>query len=96
MKRPVDARRLLRANELLVRAEGALLLPDGLPGREWYRHQIYAPGRYTGYSAKTLPGVREAAEASHWEQANQQTHRLAQALKAMTEQVDEAARALRE
>ena len=96
MKRPADAHRLARVNELLARAEGALLLPDGLPGREWYRHQIYAPGRYTGYSAKTLPGVREAAEAQHWEQANQQVHRLALALKAMAEQIEEANRALRE
>ncbi len=87
--------RLARANETLQRAERALLLADGLPGREWYRHQIYAPGLYTGYDAKTLPGVREAVEAQHWEEANQQARRLAQALRALESQVVEATRLLR-
>ncbi len=50
----------MRVNESLEHAERTLLLPDGLPHREWYRHQIYAPGLYTGYGVKTLPGVREA------------------------------------
>jgi N-acetylated-alpha-linked acidic dipeptidase len=86
--------RLLKANETIARAEQTLLLPDGLPGREWYRHQMYAPGLYTGYSAKTLPGVREAVEAQRWEDANQQARRLAQALRAMAAQIEEAARLL--
>ena len=38
----------------------------GLPGREWYRHMLYAPGRYTGYAAKTLPAIREAIELHQW------------------------------
>jgi N-acetylated-alpha-linked acidic dipeptidase len=96
MKRTIRPEGLAHVNELLARAESALLLPDGLPHREWYRNQIYAPGRYTGYSAKTLPGVREAAEGQRWEEANLQAKRLALALKAMTEQVEAATRALRE
>ncbi|HUA82735.1 MAG TPA: M28 family peptidase [Bryobacteraceae bacterium] len=96
MKHPVDAERLRRVNVLLARAEGALLLPDGLPRREWYRHQIYAPGRYTGYAPKTLPAVREAMEAHNWDEANEQARRLATALKAMADQVEQAAQALRE
>ena len=95
LRQPLDPDRLAQANDLLARAEGELLLPDGLPHREWYRHQIYAPGRYTGYAAKTLPGVREAAEARNWEEANQQSKRLARALRAMASQVEEAARVLR-
>ena len=62
----------------------------GLPGREWYQHQLYAPGLYTGYDAKTLPGIREAAEAQHWEEANQQARRVAQALRALTARVEDA------
>ena len=87
--------RLAMVNEALQKAEGALLSAGGLPGREWYQHQLYAPGLYTGYDAKTLPGIREAVEAQHWEEANQQARHVAQALRALTAQVDEAARLLK-
>ena len=88
--------KLAKVNELVGRAEHALLLPDGLPGRPWYRHQIYAPGLYTGYGAKTLPGVREAVEAQRWEEANQQARRAAQALHAIAERVEEATRGVKD
>ena len=90
----VPPARLAKANEALRRAEQALLLADGLPGREWYRHQIYAPGLYTGYDPKTLPGVREAVEAQHTEEASQQAKRVAQTLRALEARVTEAARLL--
>jgi N-acetylated-alpha-linked acidic dipeptidase len=51
---------------------------------------------YTGYGAKTLPGIREAAEAQHWDEANQQAKRVAQALRAIADRIDEATRAIRE
>ncbi len=51
---------LARLNRGLRQAERALLLPNGLPRRPWFRHAIYAPGRYTGYSAVVIPGVNEA------------------------------------
>jgi N-acetylated-alpha-linked acidic dipeptidase len=56
---PQDAGRL---NQALLDAERAMLLPDGLPNRPWFRHAIYAPGRYTGYAAVVIPGVNEAIE----------------------------------
>ena len=59
-------------NALLRRAEGALTSPAGLPGRPWFKHVLYAPGLYTGYAAKTLPGVREAIEARRWPEADAQ------------------------
>ena len=46
-----------------------LLRDEGLPFRPWYRHMIYAPGRFTGYGAKTLPGVREAIEERRFDDA---------------------------
>ena len=46
-----------------------LLLDQGLPGRPWYKNLIYAPGRFTGYGAKTLPGMREAIEEERWDDA---------------------------
>ncbi len=54
---------LTQVNRQLYLSERTLTAADGLPGRPWYRHQIYAPGFYTGYGVKTLPRVREAIEA---------------------------------
>ncbi len=56
-------------NKALYMAEQQLLLPDGLPRRSWYKHAIYAPGFYTGYGVKTLPGIREAIEQRNWAEA---------------------------
>ena len=58
--------RLAAVNADLRRAEQALLSAEGLPGRGWYRHMVYAPGLHTGYGAKTLPAVREAVEERRW------------------------------
>ncbi len=59
-------------NEKLSHAEQELLIPQGLPRRSWYRHSIYAPGFYTGYGVKTLPGIREAIEQRNWVEAQEQ------------------------
>src|ERR1700683_5623294 len=88
--------KLVRGNESLDNSERPLLVPGGLPHRDWYRHQIYAPGLYTGYGVKTLPGVREAVDAKRWDEANQQARRVAQALRAMSAQVEEATRLLKQ
>ncbi len=55
-----------RLNELLQGMEQALCAAKGLPGRDWYRHMLYAPGRLTGYGAKTIPSLREAVEDRSW------------------------------
>lgn len=67
-------------NKVFYQAEQQLLSPDGLPRRGWYRHTLYAPGFYTGYGVKTLPGVREAIEQREFEEAQQQIKILAAAL----------------
>jgi N-acetylated-alpha-linked acidic dipeptidase len=59
-------------NRSLYRAEQNLLAPKGLPRREWYKHTLYAPGFYTGYGVKTIPGVREAIEQRNWKEAQEQ------------------------
>jgi N-acetylated-alpha-linked acidic dipeptidase len=92
---PPPADRLAKANQALQKAEGTLLSAGGLPGREWYQHQLDAPGLYTGYDAKTLPGIREAVEGQRWEEANQQARHVAQALRALAAQVDQAAALLK-
>jgi N-acetylated-alpha-linked acidic dipeptidase len=63
---------LATVNQALYRAEQQLLSDNGLPRRPWYRHAIYAPGFYTGYGVKTLPGIREAIEQRNFAEAQQQ------------------------
>ncbi len=77
-------------NKLLYQAEQKLLSPNGLPRRGWYKHTIYAPGFYTGYGVKTLPGVREAIEQRAWTEAQEQIEIAATALNEYTKQVDAA------
>ena len=74
-------KQLRKINDFILATELAFLSPDGLPGRPWYRHQIYAPGSYTGYSAKTLPGVREAIEKKDVEEAKIAALALEESLK---------------
>jgi N-acetylated-alpha-linked acidic dipeptidase len=59
-------------NKALYQAEQQLLFEKGLPNRPWYKHVIYAPGFYTGYGVKTLPGIREAIEQRRWQEADEQ------------------------
>ena len=68
-------------NEKLMGLEQVLLQDKGLPRRDWFKHQIYAPGFYTGYGVKTLPGVREAIEQKEWKEAQEQIGVLATTLK---------------
>ncbi|MFN0119191.1 MAG: transferrin receptor-like dimerization domain-containing protein [Blastocatellia bacterium] len=82
-------------NKLLYQSERRLLSETGLPRRPWFRHQIYAPGFYTGYGVKTLPGVREAIEEKQWNEANEQALIIGRTLDKMTEQIDLATAKLR-
>ncbi len=59
-------------NKALYQAEQQLLTTNGLPRRGWYKHSLYAPGFYTGYGVKTLPGIREAIEQRNWKEAQDQ------------------------
>jgi N-acetylated-alpha-linked acidic dipeptidase len=84
-----DARRA-RLNDALAGLEFTLTDPRGLPGREWYRHMIYAPGLHTGYGVKTLPGIREAVEERRWDEANQYMGVVAHALNSYSERLEKA------
>jgi N-acetylated-alpha-linked acidic dipeptidase len=68
-------------NQKLISAERMLTSEKGLPRRPWFKHQIYAPGFYTGYGVKTLPGVREAIEQKDWKEAQEQITVLSNTLK---------------
>lgn len=86
----LSAPQTAQVNSLLRGLEATLMNPRGLPGREWYRHYIYAPGLLTGYGVKTLPGVREAVEENQWERANQFASLTAEVLAKYCERLDQA------
>jgi N-acetylated-alpha-linked acidic dipeptidase len=77
-------------NELLIQSERKLTTPEGLPGRSWYKHQLYAPGAYTGYAAKAIPAVRENLEQKKWKEAEQAAARVAQVLESETALINSA------
>ncbi|MDA7557946.1 M28 family peptidase [Flavobacteriaceae bacterium] len=83
-----DSRRDL--NTILRNMERALTREHGLPKRPWYKHHIYAPGFYTGYGVKTLPGVREAIEQSEFEQVEAQIDILASVINEFSSKIKEA------
>ena len=84
--------RISELNQLLYTSERRLGYDEGLPNREWFRHQVYAPGFYTGYGVKTIPGVREGIEEEEWEAARFYVRVVSEALASLAEQVEQAER----
>jgi N-acetylated-alpha-linked acidic dipeptidase len=82
-------------NEQLLQAERALTTPEGLSKRSWYTHLIYAPGFYTGYGVKTLPGIREAIEQGEWSSVAPEIARVSAALTREASLLDNLTKALR-
>ncbi len=79
-----------KLNDLLLQSERFLTNEKGLPRRDWYKHKIYAPGFYTGYGVKTLPGIREAIEQRFWGEIDEEMEMLAKTLEGFALQIDEA------
>jgi N-acetylated-alpha-linked acidic dipeptidase len=79
-----------RLNHLLLRFERSLTRAEGLPRRPWFKHHVYAPGFYTGYGVKTLPGVREAIEQHDWREAEAQILLAADTLARAATEIDAA------
>jgi N-acetylated-alpha-linked acidic dipeptidase len=77
-------------DEILFRTERALTRTEGLPRRDWFRHQIYAPGFYTGYGVKTMPGVREAIEQRDWKEAQEQIAIVSATIERFAAEIDRA------
>ena len=77
-----------RLNHVLRETERALLLPEGLPNRSWFRHSIYAPGEYTGYAAVVIPGVNEALDAGDEVRSRKQLADVTAAINRATETLE--------
>ena len=88
LKAGADANKLAAINAKIYSAEQSLLLPAGLPRRPWYKHSLYAPGFYTGYGVKTVPGVREAIEQQNWTETQQQITAVANAINKFSSYLD--------
>ena len=87
----LSAAALADLNQKLKESERRLTSPQGLLRRPWYKHMIYAPGVYSGYGVKTLPGVREAIEEKHWAEADSEIARVAAVLNGESELINSAA-----
>jgi len=83
-----DTTALQAVNAKLRVAEQQLLDPAGLPHRDWFKHLLYAPGFYTGYGVKTIPGVREAIEQDQYGGVDAEIARAAKALQRLTALLD--------
>ena len=87
-----EARREL--NAILLKTERSLTRAEGLEGRPWFRHLVYAPGYYTGYGVKTLPAVREAIEQRQWDRVDAGVAATAAALESLAREIEAASRVL--
>ena len=77
-------------NRTLFTSERAFRYDPGLPRRPWFKHLAYAPGFYTGYGVKTLPGIREGIEQQQWDEARKYVPIVASAIDALAAQVERA------
>ena len=90
--KPLSANKSL--DDVLMKTERALVRREGLPRRDWFKHQIYAPGFYTGYGVKTLPAVREAIEQRDWKEAGEQILIVAKTIENFAAEIDKATKLL--
>ena len=90
----LPADRLAKLQALMQSIDQTLAIDTGLPGRPWYRNLVYAAGRFTGYGAKTLPGVREAIEEGRWADASRYVGLTAGVLGAYADRLDQATQVL--
>jgi len=87
---------LQQLNKALLTSEQKLGNSDGLPRRDWFKHQIYAPGFYTGYGVKTMPQIREGLEEGRFTEAQGGVRTVSAAINALAAQVKEAATTLQQ
>jgi N-acetylated-alpha-linked acidic dipeptidase len=89
-----DRDALAALNAKLIQSERQFLAVDGLKGRPWFKHMLYAPGYYTGYAVKTMPGVRENIEQKQYADADAEASKLAAVLDKQTAWIDSASAVL--
>ena len=93
-KGSLSAEQKSELNDLLKNVEQALTSEKGLPRRDWFKNMIYAPGYYTGYGVKTLPGIREGLEERKWNEVRDYIQEIAQALDRASAMINSASKLL--
>tara|TARA_B100001250_G_scaffold7126_1_gene6026 strand:+ start:2373 stop:4655 length:2283 start_codon:yes stop_codon:yes gene_type:complete len=93
-KGSLSAEQKSELNDLLKNVEQALTSEKGLPRRDWFKNMIYAPGYYTGYGVKTLPGIREGLEEKKWNEVRDYIQEIAQALDRASAMINSASKLL--
>lgn len=81
-----------RVNRSIMQVESNWVNPEGIPGRPWFKHMLYA-ARFT-YAHLELPGLTEAVEKNDIETASEQARLLADAIAKNTALLGEARRDL--
>ncbi len=95
-KRSLKRNKRAALDKILYQSEERLTRKEGLPRRPWFRHQIYAPGFYTGYGVKTLPGIREGLEERQWDEAQEHIEKAADSIEKFADEIDSASALLQE
>jgi len=95
-KGSLSAERKSEVNTLLRNVDQAFTIEKGLPRREWFKNMLYAPGYYTGYGVKTLPGIREGLEERKWDEVREYINEVAKALDRASNNINSASRILNE
>ena len=95
-KGSLSAEKKSEINSLLRKVDQAFTNNNGLPRREWFRNMLYAPGYYTGYGVKTLPGIREGLEERKWDEVRLYINEVAKALDRASNNINSASRILNE
>jgi len=90
--RPLPRELQSQLDMALIAAERSLIRNEGLPRRDWFKNQLYAPGFYTGYGVKTLPSIREAIEHRDWSEAEEQIVIVSRVIENTAEAIDKAAK----
>ena len=85
-----------KINALLRSVDQAFINSKGLPRRDWFKNMMYAPGYYTGYGVKTLPGIREGLEERKWNEVRVYIKEVSKALDRASENINSASKILAE
>jgi len=95
-KGSLSAEKKSEINAFLRKVDQAFISEKGLPRRKWFRNMLYAPGYYTGYGVKTLPGIREGLEERNWNEVNLYINEVARALDRASNNINSVIRILNE
>ena len=95
-KGSLSTERKSEINALLRSVDQAFIYSKGLPRRDWFKNMMYAPGYYTGYGVKTLPGIREGLEERKWNEVRVYIKEVSKALDRASENINSASRILSE